>query len=234
MGQLAARRPPPTAPRAVARRPRGRGPAAPAGNAAASSRAPAPRSGRWSAPRRSPRAGASAPASASRAPPGGGRRSASTAGCRPRSDCRAPPPRPRTSRISNTSRATANPRASCGTATPVSSLSRNANVVPARSTSWLATTVAISSRRRRWRSHPLRVASSAVGEVALQIRHQVRVVGQVGVQQQRVQMDLAVRHQDRELGRDQPPTVRAALRQRRLRRQELELAVEAGGPLQVA
>ena len=52
-------------------------------------------------------------------------------------------------RISNTSRATANARASCDVVAPVSSPSRKAKVVPPRSTSWLATTVAMISRRSR-------------------------------------------------------------------------------------
>ena len=83
------------------------------------------------------------------------------------------------------------------------------------------------------RSHLLRVPVQRRWEVALQIRCQIRIVGQIGVQQQSVQVDLAVRHQDRDLGRDQPPSVRSALRERRLRRQELELAIEPRGPLQV-
>ena len=52
-------------------------------------------------------------------------------------------------RMSNTSRATAYARARIDGDAPVSSLSRKANVVPARSTSWLATTVAMISRRSR-------------------------------------------------------------------------------------
>ena len=57
---------------------------------------------------------------------------------------------------------------------------RNANVVPARSTSWLATTVAMISRRSRCARISL---AEALGqrrrEVALEVVGQVRVLGQV-------------------------------------------------------
>jgi hypothetical protein len=56
---------------------------------------------------------------------------------------------PQKERIANTSRPTANPRARLAGAAPVSSPRRKAKVVPALSTSWLATTVAMISRRSR-------------------------------------------------------------------------------------
>ena len=132
-------------------------------------------------------------------------------------------------RISNTSRATANARASCDVVAPVSSASRNANVVPARSTSWLATTVAMISRRSRCACICARVAlGQRVGEVALEVAQQVGVFGQVGVEQLLEQVDLAVRDQGRQLGRDQAQVGRLALGDRPVARERLELAIEPG------
>ena len=54
-------------------------------------------------------------------------------------------------RMSNTSRAITEARAMSACDAPVSSRRRNMNVVPARSTSWFATRVAMISRRSRWR-----------------------------------------------------------------------------------
>ena len=127
---------------------------------------------------------------------------------RPRtSACRTPRARPRTRARESTAGA------------PVSSPSRNANVVPARSTSWLATTVAMISRLSRCERISLAVAlGQRWREVALEVVGQVRILGQVGLEQLRVQVDLAVRHHHGQLGRDQPLMCRLALRDRPRRR----------------
>ena len=52
--------------------------------------------------------------------------------------------------MSNASRATSQARVSSGTEAPVSSDSRNRNVVPPVSTIWLTTEVVMISRCRRW------------------------------------------------------------------------------------
>ena len=83
--------------------------------------------------------------------------------------------------------------------------------------------------------HPLGVAvRQGGGEVSLQVFEQVLVVGQVGLEQPPVQVDLAVGHHDGQLRRDQSAMVGLAVRDLVLAGQELELALEPGHLLQAA
>ena len=71
-------------------------------------------------------------------------------------------------------------------------------------------------------------------EVPLEVVREVRILGKVRLEQQRVQVDLAVRHHHRELGRDKSQVVAAALGERLVVREELDLAVQTGELLKVA
>ena len=71
-------------------------------------------------------------------------------------------------------------------------------------------------------------------EVARQLRRQVRVLGHVGGEQVRVEPDLAVGEQDRQLRARQSDAALAPLGELLVRRQELERAVQFAGALQQA
>ena len=110
---------------------------------------------------------------------------------------------------------------------PVSSCRRNTKVVPARSTMPLVTRVATISRRSRCRSSRSREAlGQRVREVAGQLAGQRRILRQVGVQQLRVQRDLAVGEQHRELRLREAGVRGPAIGDRVALRQDLQLAVE--------
>ena len=143
--------------------------------------------------------------------PGAAPRSAWRVGCRHRSRCRAPPPRARSCAY-RTPRGPLRRPEPAATPAPVSSAKRNANVVPARSTSWLAITVAMISRRSRWPCICSRErAGRGVGKVALEVVTQIRVLRQVGLEQRLVQADLGVGHQRRPArGRQAPMAGRRA------------------------
>ena len=151
-------------------------------------------------------------ASGSRARPAAGPRSASVS-CMLRLDLVVErlDRRPERAHVEDLARDRVRAREQRGDA-PVSSPSRKANVVPARSTSWLATTVAMISRRSRCSRICVGVAlRQRRREVALEIVGEVLVLGQVGSEQPRVEGDLAVGDQHRELGRDEAPVVDLAL-----------------------
>ena len=170
--------------------------------------------------RRCPAAAAAcAAASASRARPSGGRSSSIpicvSAATAPSSASTSA----HSERMSNTSRATTEARAMSACDAPVSSRRRNMNVVPARSTSSFVTRVATISRRSRWRRH---LVGEALGqrrrEVERELALERRVLRQVGVEQRRVERDLRVGEQHRQLGLGEPvPGLRGARRSPRRR-----------------
>ena len=72
-----------------------------------------------------------------------------------------------------------------------------------------------------------------LGEITLEVVDEVSVLGQVGVEQLLVEVDLAVGHDHRQLRRHEALVLGLALVDRVVGGQELELAVQSGGLLEI-
>src|SRR5205823_12930463 len=70
-------------------------------------------------------------------------------------------------------------------------------------------------------------------EIAPKILGQLGQFGQIGGEQLAIEGHLRVSEQDRQLGTDEPATLRRPLRQGLVVRQEFERTVEPAGPLEI-